>query len=613
MVNAPDTSVGPALRPGDLRTWNSTSASQIKEARYCLSSWWQTTILGQRAPGDPSTWVGTLLHLFAEGYLVSGLAPATSAAMFLRAFHAGPDAFSAFMGAHREAQEIKAYIFSADAGIVRKQVERAAKALASGVHRLPAPGHPRDLLEKSVFVPLADRLPPAKGFIDLIERPVLTGDREGRPVIFVRAADHKSTSDVSKWALSQEQLWSDPQALIYSLAVLVELGRGLFAAELADWGFTAHAPWTPGRAPGVYNVFGTNALIIGFRLIYYQTTHPKTHEVEVFYRPQDLLRGIEELAANDLAPMQRAALATRLEDVPHNLNACGRFRGCYHRAACARIGRKTMPLSGLLTAAIPYTKGDQQVPTATQIIAMGRVAPGEASAPQTLPPGWIFHEGAYYQSAPADPAAVNGWVRREGPPNPTPAAGPATNPGGWDGHNPAGGMSPNPADGTPPRQVVPPDPTAKIKDARKPVVPAWPGLEKWAGKDPKQFDKAELRGAVNPAIAAALAARGVVVSDPFAGREKAPTVVELRHECFRLVAMTIEWDAAHLTGASRTAGQDATVPGTGHGLAGAPYGGQTDAGSAPNAGPSTAWNGDNGRTLTCPACACAIRVEIGRA
>lgn len=268
------------------RSWHHASPSQIKRLRECESAWFLESVHGFPRRETAATAKGKAMHAELEAYLVDGKPPG---------------------------------------------------ALAStGLAFLPTPPISRDLVEAA----LAIRAPgsaPVVAKIDLID-----------PDRFATVLDHKSTSSISKYAKSEEELRSDPQAIIYAVALapyFAALAGGPPPAPVEDY----TTPARPGRDvetyPGVALALDALAWIpdgIRFEHVYYQSKPLRSDRASVILSAADVRDGWRGVEADVRRMADLAKGAPHVSEVPHNLEACGRYGGCKFRKLCAGLGRRTM-------------------------------------------------------------------------------------------------------------------------------------------------------------------------------------------------------------------------------------------------------------------------------
>jgi len=183
--------------------------------------------------------------------------------------------------------------------------------------RLPPAGSvPRDQVESRFETPAEVYGIPFVGIIDLLEPDIIT--------------DHKTTSDF-KYTKTEEELRADPQAQAYA----IERARSV---------------------PGP----------IRFRHLYIRTSGaPQSRETIVDFSRDDLAHALTRLRVT-VASMVETSQVDDVQDVGHNLEACGDYGGCPHRARCAALGRHTL---GVISSLFSNRK-DQPMDTNDPLAAM---------------------------------------------------------------------------------------------------------------------------------------------------------------------------------------------------------------------------------------------------
>jgi len=172
---------------------------------------------------------------------------------------------------------------------------------------LPHPDTPHLLCEQEVLIPaeVFNSGKPLFGFLDVLV--LLYFDEElQKEVLWV--IDLKTTSNLA-YMKSEEELRHDPQALIYSWSGLQRC--------LEDLNFM-HG-----------NVRFTH-VYARTRGGYYGT------ESSVYFTPEELRSGLTKLA--EFCRQMVVWESMPFEEVPHNLDGCGKYRGCHLRPECAKTG-----------------------------------------------------------------------------------------------------------------------------------------------------------------------------------------------------------------------------------------------------------------------------------
>ena len=245
-----------------MATWGHASASQIKTFRRCSRKWWFEKIAGYRSPTSAAAELGKKIHSQLENYLLTGEQPESPIAL-------------------------------------------------AGLHHLPAPGS--DVLVEHELKYTEGLAVPLIGFIDLIEL-------ENRRVTY-----HKTTSDF-KWAKTEYELLSDPQAIIYT-----KVAKDLFFEGDEE---------------------------IEFRHVYYRTRGSSASMTSsaIFKIPflEEKFQEIREVVDE----MSGCSVAEKPIDVGFNAEACTDYGGCPFRGECAKLGVKTY---GLLTGLIKKEKGETKM------------------------------------------------------------------------------------------------------------------------------------------------------------------------------------------------------------------------------------------------------------
>ena len=241
------------------------SPSQLKTAKLCMRRWAAQYCYGMTEPEGPALARGKRVHAFMEQWGRTAAVPP-------------PDTLEG----------------------------RVALALMSVT---PIPETPGLVLEQEILVPTAGK--PFFGFIDYIVMPYKVGDRPGEVGILV--GDHKTTSDFG-YALSEEQLRADAQALIYSAAG-IEAFKKRFDRP-PDFVQFQH---TYGRTKGAAQAMA----------------------VPIFFTPAEVAEGVQGLEAFALEML--AWQNTPLAEIPPTEDACGMYppNGCHLRAECAKLGLNT--------------------------------------------------------------------------------------------------------------------------------------------------------------------------------------------------------------------------------------------------------------------------------
>jgi len=195
--------------------------------------------------------------------------------------------------------------------------------------RLPPAGSvPRDQVESRFETPAEVYGIPFVGIIDLLEPDIIT--------------DHKTTSDF-KYTKTEEELRADPQAQAYAIATQKD---------------------------------GDD--VVRFRHLYIRTSGaPQSRETIVDFSRDDLAHALTRLRAT-VASMVETSQVDDVADVGHNLEACGDYGGCPHRARCASLGRHTLGVISSLFSNRKDRPMDTNDPLAAMLAARN---PAEAINP----------------------------------------------------------------------------------------------------------------------------------------------------------------------------------------------------------------------------------------
>lgn len=305
--------------------------------------------------------------------------------------------------------------------------------------------------------------------------------------------DHKTTSDVVKWAKSLHELRDDPQVLIYAVGAALRYPRADFAHP------SEGAALEPDEVldPGEVNLRGHAKC--SWRYVETKRKRSGTHRtrtvevVSYFDRP-------EFKAAWRQLSEDAAAIATILRGqfhpstLPTKPEACGDFGGCpHHPSAGGRCNVSGTQTASAIFARHVRAEARKEEPNMTADIN-SRLDALMAQAQQAVPPPTgVVPAPAPAAPAPAPPpAVVPGWVQSpDGQWTPAPGyvLDPAT------GHS-------VPAPSAPPPAAAPP-----------PAPPAAPAPAEQAAPPP---------AAAPPAAAPAAPAPTPPVADPAAGQAQAP-------------------------------------------------------------------------------------------
>ena len=390
--------------------WAHTSASQIKKRRRCDSSWWLDKISDQKPEDRVSSEgakVGKMLHLLAELYLLHGYAPKDSMQELLATKE---EEGVVAVGKQLQALDIKDVDEFVSEGLetsiqlFEKRLKRAAAALVTGIHHLPKPPVDPGRVEKEISDCLPPTEKPFKGYIDLIDGAYF--DEKAREVVIL-VTDHKSSSNIKEYGLAEQDLRNDAQTVIYLRAALELFTKGFFDDDLTTIGYWRN-PYMPHQVHETENKgdakLARDNLRFEFRHVYYQTSGSHRSSItKVRKRAEEIIEDFSTLVRDDVGAMLRISSLTRLEDVPHNLKACGDYGGCPFRSNCAAVGRPTSGMAGLFknmgSKPETQTQEDQTMGLAERMAARKAAKEsnqGTGQQPQDTKP-----------SAPADPCPIN--------------------------------------------------------------------------------------------------------------------------------------------------------------------------------------------------------------
>lgn len=238
------------------------SASQVSKWRGCPRAWGYSYIDNRKTPAGPGAALGSQVHKELENWLTEKVVPDS-------------------------------------------QIARALTPL------LPHPDHKDLLVEQPIRVLFP--VGAARGFIDLL---VLKPKPEFWPVGWEWSpdipvvVDHKTTKDIQSYALTEDGLKSDVQAILYGIAARVEISRkrGCALSDVPEvdlsWGYTKTAGSRQVRAVRVRQSL---ALV------------------------EEHLPPILAVAADIRAAKTHAIT----EDLPANLDHCGAYGGCSYKDDCS--------------------------------------------------------------------------------------------------------------------------------------------------------------------------------------------------------------------------------------------------------------------------------------
>lgn len=172
---------------------------------------------------------------------------------------------------------------------------------------LPHPGTPHMHCEQEVLIAaeLFDTGKPLFGFLDVL---VLIAYDEDTGKEYLLVIDLKTTSNLA-YMKSEEELRKDPQALIY--------GWSGFQRCIEDTGITHKQ--------------------VRFKHVYARTRGGSYGaEADCVFTIDELRKGLTDLGAfcRQMLGWEERPFA----EVPYNLDACGKYRGCHLRPECAKTG-----------------------------------------------------------------------------------------------------------------------------------------------------------------------------------------------------------------------------------------------------------------------------------
>lgn len=292
------------------------SASQVDTWSLCKRKWAFRYLDRVKSPPHRSAVVGQRVHAVLEAWLEHGIAPDPNETLTID-----------------------------DDG--KKHVYHPGLIAMEGLHLLPTP-NPNLLIET------AFDFGPWTGRMDLA---YIT--EQGTPVVF----DHKTTTSLD-WAKTEEELWTDPQAVLYAFNALRELPNAPFV-DLQWTYFQTRKPYKSAR----------------------RTLHVLRSYAEAAMRPLDATA--EHLMTLRKGPWK----AMDFEPTP---SACSAYGGCAHRRDCKLTPQQLM--RSHMTAGL-LSKIDQ---------AQGAAAPPMNGAGAPIPPPPV--DTRVWEPHPTDPANSE-WCR----------------------------------------------------------------------------------------------------------------------------------------------------------------------------------------------------------
>jgi len=211
----------------------------------------------------------------------------------------------------------------------------------AALERLPDKGSiPADNVEQRFELHETVLGAPFVGVIDLVE--------DGR------ITDHKTTSDW-KYQKSEEELRADPQAQTYALNY----------------------------------VLCSDEDKVTFRHVYIRTKGgPASRETSVELTRADLADAVVTIR-EDITRMRAASVVENMGEVQYNLEACGDYGGCPHRARCAALGRQTLGVVSSLFMDSRDRQMDTTDPLAALLASRRPINPPDGTPEMELPPAEV--------------------------------------------------------------------------------------------------------------------------------------------------------------------------------------------------------------------------------
>jgi len=285
------------------------SPSQINTFRECQRKWGYEQILKKEKTSNRSAMLGTDCHALLEDYMETGELDQT------RTFR----------------QDDKLYL---------------AEIVAPGLVHLPKPGTPGLELEQH-----------------FVARSTATGIRyQGLKDLCLPSQalvlDHKTTSDIGKWAKTEGALATDVQAQIYAKQTL-DLLR-------------------------VHDV--------ELRWVYYQTKRPyqsKRVSLRVVQAHADEQFSLIEETSKEMVELRRNVLGPSIDGLPANERMCHAYGGCPFISICSRSSSSRKPFASLFQSqerqentpmSFRKNAAPEQEPRVTTTIVVDPINPPEGSA-----------------------------------------------------------------------------------------------------------------------------------------------------------------------------------------------------------------------------------------
>lgn len=239
------------------------SASAISTKRLCFQKWWWTYVSGlPKAPPGPGAALGGEIHKQLENWLTKKEVPVHARAKALLPMLPIPSPLL--------------------------KVEHAFRLILG-------PGIARGFIDVLITDPSAVKMP--------ADFPKVKG-----PIVI----DHKTTADL-KWAKSDVDLLTDPQAILYGIEARLQVAKKI--ADVPEVGLAWQYTTTKGKA--------------GTKRVFLKQTLP-------------ILENGLELVLNDAHEMQKAH-ASKVEDLSFDRKACDAFGGCPFRSNCKAYANTPAP------------------------------------------------------------------------------------------------------------------------------------------------------------------------------------------------------------------------------------------------------------------------------